>query len=76
MTIHYRIGEDYLGGYDDGAYPTEAGAELCSAPPHGLAKWQGGVWVWEEPEQLPEETTLQKINRLMAELEELKLQLQ
>lgn len=43
-TTHYRIGDRYLGGYGDGAAPTEADAVECPAPPHGLCRWLGDRW--------------------------------
>jgi hypothetical protein len=47
MTRFYRIGNQYIGGFSDGAIPPNEAIE-CSEPPHGFAVWDNGVWIWTE----------------------------
>lgn len=46
-TTHYvdALGV-YLGGFGDGAIPPQDAVEVTE-PPHGLAIWQGGAWVFD-----------------------------
>lgn len=43
-TVHYRLGEIYLGGYGEGAHPEEEDAVECSIPPSADYLWRNGEW--------------------------------
>ena len=47
MTQHFVDASGiYLGGFGDGAVPPEGSVEVTE-PPHGLAVWQNGAWVFD-----------------------------
>ena len=47
-TQHFRIGADYVGGFDGGAAPP-ADAISCPAPTRGDDVWTGATWVARTP---------------------------
>lgn len=59
MTKHYRIGQVYLGGYGDGAVPSQSNAVECPMPEDARQLWVGGKWVTPE-EVLRERFKLQR----------------
>lgn len=47
-TLHYVDAQGvYLGGFGDGAAPPHGAVEVPE-PPHGLATWVNGAWVWDQ----------------------------
>ena len=47
-TQHYVDAQGvYLGAFGDGATPPQGAVEV-PAPPHGLATWANGAWVWDQ----------------------------
>lgn len=48
-TVHYRIGSNYLGGFGDGAEPTDSDAVVCPPPSSSTDVWSGNAWVAPAP---------------------------